>query len=109
MLLVDVSLSINLASLTIEQVIGKRRKLLTDMLPGLEAELRQRTEAEGLLPSSLVDKLIGRLRSRCESGPLCHPAEHYNADEALEEALRELLALSRGFAPGKAERVRERF
>ena len=39
-LVVGVSLSVNLSSLTIEQVIGKRKKMLVDMLPGLRGELR---------------------------------------------------------------------
>ena len=39
--MVEVKLSVNLTSLTIEQVIGKRKKLLQDMVPGLEAELKE--------------------------------------------------------------------
>jgi hypothetical protein len=34
-LIVEVKLSVNLTSLTIEQVIGKRKKMLQDMVFGL--------------------------------------------------------------------------
>ena len=39
-LVVNVSLSVNLSSLTIEQVIGKRRKLLQDMANAMAVEVR---------------------------------------------------------------------
>lgn len=39
-LVVSVGLSINLASMTLEQVVGKRRKLLRDMADGVVSELR---------------------------------------------------------------------
>jgi hypothetical protein len=39
-MVVSVKLSVNLTSLTIEQVIGKRKKMLNDMVPGLRGELR---------------------------------------------------------------------
>ena len=45
-LVVEVKLAVNLVSLTIEQVIGKRKQLLQDMAPGLEAEARQASLCE---------------------------------------------------------------
>ena len=44
-LVVEVKLSVNLTSLRIEQVIGKRKKMLQDMAPGLEAEVVQEENA----------------------------------------------------------------
>lgn len=50
----EVGLTVNMVALTIEQVIGKRKKLLADMLPGLQAELRLQTAEEGLDRKSVV-------------------------------------------------------
>ena len=87
-LVVEVSLSVNLASLTIEEVIGKRKKLLSGMLPGLQAELRQQTAAEGVATSEGIDFLTNAFSRKCRAGALSHDEEWFNADEQLETALR---------------------
>ena len=56
-LVVVVKPSVNLASLTIEEVIGKRKKLLEDMLVGIEADVRLQTAREGLASSDGVCRL----------------------------------------------------
>ena len=40
-LVVQVGLAVNLTSLTIDRVIGKRKRMLEDMMPGFCQELRQ--------------------------------------------------------------------
>ena len=104
-LVVEVSLSVNLASLTIEQVIGKRKKVLQDMVPGLLTELRQQTRREGLATRAGVEYLSAQLRAKCEEGALRREDWWYNVDAQLQVALGELLAVSRAMAPGGVQRA----
>ena len=62
-MIICVRLSINLINLTMEQVIGKRRKMLCDMLPRLEEELREQTCAAGGL-NAILASLQPAIRSR---------------------------------------------
>ena len=94
-LVVRVKLSVNLTSLTIEQVIGKRKKLLRDMLPGLEVDLRRGLEAEGCATREGSETVIGWLRPAAEAEALSHPAEWYNKDEQLSASLGSLLETRR--------------
>ena len=108
-LVVEVALSINLASLTIEQVIGKRKKMLQDMVPGLEAELRLGLEAEGVATREARDGVVSWLRpavEKEENAALAHEAEWYNDDDRLSEALQALLRVKRELDVGGVERVR---
>jgi hypothetical protein len=73
-LIVEVKLSVNLTSLTMEQVIGKRKKMLQDMLPGLEVQLRQGLVAEGVATSEGQDAIVGWLQPAIESDALSHDA-----------------------------------
>ena len=92
-LVVEVALSINLASLTIEQVLGKRRKVVADMCDQLAA--RARLEAQGeawalLRSSSAVDRFLEeRLKGLAREAP-----EHYNENAPLGDAIREAVALA---------------
>lgn len=94
-----VGLSVNLASLTIEGVVGKRKRMLTDMLPGLQTDLHQQLAHEGLAKSDGVTFLVERMVARCEAGALSHADAWYNVDAQLEAALTELLATARGMGP----------
>ena len=91
-LVVEVALSINLASLTIEQVIGKRKKMLTDMLPNLEGELRQELDRQGMANAKGVEYLLGKLRG-CDA--VSKEPEWYTDDKRLKEALAGLLETRR--------------
>ena len=104
-LVVVVKPSVNLASLTIEEVIGKRKKLLEDMLVGIEADARMMMASEGRISSDGVDFLMESLRKRARTGPLSHDASWYNVDAQLESGLNELLKVGRGLAPGGVERA----
>ena len=98
-LVVEVALSVNLASLTIEGVISRRKKMLSDMVPGLQVDLRQALAREGVATTEGVQFLEGRLAARCAEGALGHEDAWYNKDEQLQAALDELLAVGRGMGP----------
>ena len=61
----EVALTVNLTSLTIEQVIGKRKKMLVDMGAGINAEVRAATLKEGLATSAGLEFLKGQLHAQC--------------------------------------------
>ena len=98
-------LSINLTALTIEQVLGKRKKLLVDMVPGLKAELKQALRDEGIATSSGEDFLADKLTPRIKAGPLRHKEEWYNVDSQFKAALDAILKLRRELGPGGTARV----
>ena len=64
-------------------MLGKRKKGLRDMLPGLENELRNLTNAEGLATSEGMEYLVERLGSRCDEGALSRDAAWYTLHTAL--------------------------
>jgi hypothetical protein len=96
-MVVAARISVNLTSLTIEQVIGKRKKMLSDMVPGLHGELRAQLTT---LSGEGVEFLLGKLEARLEAGPLAHEAEWYNQDEQLSHALDEMLKTRSGLLIG---------
>jgi hypothetical protein len=104
-LIVEVKLSINLTSLTIEQVIGKRKKVLQDMVPGLEAEVRQALRMEGLATPHGTEKLLGEFRKDVEEHELGHPSKEYNDDEQFSKALQGMLEAKRQYGQGGKRRT----
>jgi len=106
LLIVEVKLSINLTSLTIEQVIGKRKKVLQDMVFGLEAEVRQALRTEGLATAYGTEKVLGEFRKDVEEHDLGHPSEWYNGDERLAEALQGMLLARRQYGLGGQRRTK---
>jgi NLR family CARD domain-containing protein 3 len=104
-LIVEVKLSINLTSLTIEQVIGKRKKVLQDMVPGLEAEVRQALRMEGLATPHGTEKLLGEFRKDVEEEELGHSSEWYNDDEQFAKALQGMLEAKRQYGQGGKRRT----
>ena len=105
MLIVEVKLSVNLKSLTIEQVIGKRKKMLQDMVYGLEAEVRQALRTEGLATPYGTEKVLSLFRKDVEEHELGHPSEWYNGDERLAEALKGMLQSKRQYGIGGRRRA----
>ena len=104
-LIVEVKLSVNLTSLTIEQVIGKRKKMLQDMVFGLEAEVRQALRTEGLATAYGTERVLGEFRKDVEEDELGHPSEGYNGDERLAEALQGMLQARRQYGLGGQRRA----
>jgi hypothetical protein len=99
-LVVEVKLSVNLTSLTIEQVTGKRKKMLQDMLVGVEAEVRQALLTEGKATPYGTEMVLGEFRKDVQRNELGHPHEWYNDDRRLAEALQKMLASRQQYGPG---------
>ena len=97
---VKAKVSVNLMSLTMEKVIGKRKTMLEDMLPGLKAELKQNLEKESLATAEGVKRIVGWFSEELyneKTGPLRHEAKWYNSDANLEVALKDMLQTRRDF------------
>merc|ERR1719382_2182039 len=86
-LVVQCSFSINMASLTLEQVAGKRKKLLADMGVQMAAEVRRGVAEEAAEEASQLVRV--HLGLECADGgaegkrleaPLGDTAEAYNHD-----------------------------
>ena len=98
MLVVEVALSNNLNSLTLEQVVSKRRKVCLDMLSSMQTELTQtlkqpRWEPPGWL-SSLKDDAHGAISS-VRSHLLDVDAATFNDDDYLAAAVGGVVRASR--------------
>jgi len=92
MLVIHSRLSLNLASHTLEQVLSRRRKMLMDMVAGIELELR---DALG------DDKLafgLGVLKRALAYGPLTKDPEWFNDDENFAVVMQQTLELQQGIA-----------
>ena len=96
--------SVNLTSMTLEQVMARRKKVLANTLEGRQFELRQQMASEGVASADCVECLVEQFRVVCAAGPLGHDAAWYNSDEQMQKALRELLALGRSMEAGGTAR-----
>ena len=106
-LVVEARLSVNLNALTIEQVVGARKKMLEDMVPGLEGEVRQALDVEGIANAEGSRWVAGLLRPalEAEGGALSHPTDWYNDDERLAAAMQQMLDAKRHVGPGGLKRA----
>ena len=86
-LVVEVVLSVNMKSLTLEEVTSRRKKMLTDTLQGLKVDLRQRTQQEGMATGEAIDYFVSLLEANADASALAHEAEWYNDDAQLQSAL----------------------
>jgi len=106
----NVVLSVNLSSLSLEQVVSKRRKMLLDMEPNLELELRKDLHEGGIAThNDGIEMLVKQLGRSNMKGPLNHPADFYNDDDNLSSALNDMLtakAVRAGAGEHAAEHVR---
>uniref|UniRef100_A0A7S2FQQ3 Uncharacterized protein n=1 Tax=Haptolina brevifila TaxID=156173 RepID=A0A7S2FQQ3_9EUKA len=90
----DVALSINLASLTIEQMVSKRRKMVTEMCNNMLLDLTLETrgkrwaELKSVLNGSDMSESALQLMRRQIHALGIHPAEFYNFDAQLLSAIR---------------------
>ena len=88
-LLVNTRLSLNMASLTLEQVLSQRRKTLLDMEKGMEGELRQyfresRNKTLSDAASMILDKAL-------DWGIFEQPPAWFNSDDNFASAVQQLL------------------
>ena len=98
-LVVEVALSINLASLTIEQVLDKRRKVVADMCEQLEARVRREAQewhvlrGDGEERTGVPRAVKAFLKERLQ--PVAKKeVEHYNENAPLGDAIREAVAMA---------------
>ena len=94
-LVVEVGLSVNLASLTIEQVVGKRRKVVIDMCEQLAIKARAEAQSDewALLRSAADAFLKERLVPIADKEP-----EHFNNNKPLGDAIQEAVGLANTLA-----------
>ena len=95
---IECIVSINLTALTIEQVLGKRQKIVRDMIEQLRRGAQRDAEV------SEAWKLLRDADSRCQAvdhflkdtlAPLGeHEATHYNQNGPLRDAIQEAVALA---------------
>ena len=100
--MIECSFSINLTALTIEQVLGKRQKVVRDMVEQLRRGAQRDVEtnpawvrlrdADGRCPA--VDRFFeGMLAPLAE-----HEVTHYNENGPLGDAIQESVALADGIS-----------
>jgi len=94
----QIVLSVNFTNPTIEEVINKRRKMLFDMQPGLEYELRFAARERKLTGDNDdgIEFLVRQLSQCNHSGPLSRNPEWYNNDSHFSMALAEMLETRSG-------------
>ena len=85
-LVVAAHASINLRSLTYDEVIGRRRSILQEMGNHMALDLRTALHEA---PSSARDSCVASFETALERGAFSHPAEWYNDDDHLVTALKE--------------------
>ena len=103
-LVVQSSISINMASLTLEQVAGKRKKLLTDMGAQMAAEVRRGVAGEAAEEAAQLVRVHLGLEGCADAGgaadkrleaPLGDEAEAYNSDPRFQAAVGDALKVKR--------------
>ena len=98
-LLVHTRLSLNMVSLTLEQVISRRRKLLMDMADGMISEIKHAfrdAPTHAATGATILGKAI-------EWGSLSHPVEWFNDDEHFASAIDQALGVKRGIVESVAK------
>jgi hypothetical protein len=114
-LIVDMRLTLNLGALTLEQVIGKRFKLLRDMASTIVGEVRSSNGgAGGAATEDGGDDALGKLsikilQNALEKGPLSGEVETFNEDSAFADAVGALLRLKQKvmFDAGRLQMITE--
>ena len=100
-LVVETKLSVNLSSLTIEQVLGKRKTVVQDMTEGLLLELQGELQYEmdsGNVPFRKTLPQQGKqlFQEAIQNEMLCNVAEWFNDDEHFNAAVNDALRLKKG-------------
>ena len=90
LMIIHSRLSLNLAALTLEQVLSRRRKMLLDMKDGIELEMRDS------LGEDHVRLGIRLLNKALSYGPLSRDPEWFNDDENFAECMQQTLYLQHG-------------
>ena len=90
-LIVECRISVNMASLTLEQVAGKRKKLLGDMAAQMTSEVRRAgLTADTGLSAETADEAGRMLQTKLEP-MFAEDAEAFNKDVRFQKAVDEML------------------
>ena len=89
-LIVECRISVNMASLTLEQVAGKRKKLLGDMAAQMTSEVRAGLTADTGLSAETADEAGRMLQTKLEP-MFAEDAEAFNKDVRFQKAVDEML------------------
>ena len=94
-LVVEMRLNLNMQSLTLEEVVSKRRKVVKDMVTSVSADFEQSLPKSW---KSLDEEVVGRAHKCLKT--LLEPthtaeADHYNNDANLGGAINEVVVRSR--------------
>ena len=101
---IECDISINLASGTLEQVLGKRRKVVADMCEQLVARARQAAQEDGwevvrvrtVRDAEPVPRAVSQFLEERLTALSLRAAEHYNDNAPLGEAIQEAVAVAEG-------------
>ena len=85
-------MSLNMMSLTLEQVLNKRHKLVQEMIYSMVVELR--ADYAGYQEVAVVAEA---LKTKLEGAMLNKPPEHFNNDDNFKQAVTDLLAVKSNF------------
>ena len=91
LLKIESRLSLNLSAQTLEQVLSRRRKMLTDMARGIEQELYEQLKED----MDLVRTSVKLLHQAFAYGALDHDVTWFNDDDNFAEVMQETLYLQR--------------
>merc|ERR1740130_1242046 len=106
-LVVGVSLSVNLSSLTIEQVIGKRKKLVSDAADGAVLQTRSRVLQSNA--PELSDGAAELVRLACgKQGLMRFESDFFNEDENLSWAVDAVTKVAQAALGAASLRVRNK-
>ena len=105
MLVINARLSLNMAALTLEQVLSRRRKMLMDMAEGIELELRDAAKTNSTI-AALAKKerdahtqfTVRLLKAALHYGPLdssLYSVEWFNDDNNFADAMSQVLYLQK--------------
>ena len=87
-MVIECALSVNLTSLTLEQVLGKRKKLLTDMGTAMATEISGPLAVFG---EQAVSSGVSSLADKLSSVALKEDKTWYNIDDNFEAAVGQIM------------------
>jgi len=98
-LVVVTRLSLNMASLTLEQVLSRRRKTLMDMAEGMKSEIRHAFDGHEH-EDELAERGTKILTEAMRHGPLAQTPDWFNDDENFNHAVSQALGCKQGVVRG---------
>lgn len=94
-LVVEIKLSVNLNAMTIEQVVGKRRKLLVDMTDNMQMEVKVVAARKAPGAEAVFGRLLKHTVTHGALDARTRSTEWYNDDEHFKKAVDEVMSSKR--------------